>query len=66
MDPVTMELAYGRGLDLHSADRVARLGRAALMLSRELAASRRENAELRRENAELRRALTSHQSGGER
>ena len=66
MDPVTMELAYGRGLDIDAADRVARLGRATLMLSRELAASRRENAELRRENAELRHALGSHPSDGER
>jgi hypothetical protein len=41
-------------------DPVARLGRAAMLLSRELADCRREIAELRRENTELRRKLVSH------
>ena len=63
MDTLTMEVAAGRGAGPAPADRVARLGRATLLLSRELAASRREVAELRRENAELRHRLASHPSG---
>jgi hypothetical protein len=66
MDSLAMDLAYGPGSGGQVADRVARLGRATLLLSRELAASRREIAELRRENAKLRARLASHPSGGGR
>ena len=66
MDTLSLDVAYERGAGSPPSDRVARLGRATLLLSRELAASRREIAELRRENAELRRRLGSHPSGRER
>jgi hypothetical protein len=44
-------------LDLRSSDRLARVGRALMALSHELAASRREVFALKRENTALRARL---------
>ena len=50
-------VATASDLELHSSERLARLGRALAMLSKDLAESRREIRRLRRENAELRGRL---------
>ena len=42
------------------SDRVAKLGKALIAMTRDLASCRRENAELERENVSLRRRLGRH------
>jgi hypothetical protein len=62
MDPLSIDALAGS----RPHHPLARLGRAAMLLTRELADCRREIAELRRENADLRRKLRSHRSDRER
>jgi len=65
MDPLTMDAVMSRA-GTRPTDPLARLGRAVMLLTRELSGCRREIAELKRENALLRGRLGSHPSGRER
>jgi hypothetical protein len=66
MDPLSIDAVMGRSTGRRPNDPLARLGRAVMLLSQELATCRREIAELSQENTKLRGRLGSHPSDVER